>query len=50
MLIVKECIEITGNRELMLLWKDKDKKIQEIGNEFRCHNRVDYCDIAKLII
>lgn len=50
MLIVKECIEITGNCELMLLWKDKDKKIQEIGNEYKCHNRVDYCEISKLII
>ena len=50
MLIVWECIKITGNYESMLLWKDQDKKIQKIGNEYNCSNRIDYCEITKLIV
>lgn len=50
MLTARECIEITGNCETMLLWKDQDKKIQKIENEYSRSNSVDYCEIAKLIV
>lgn len=50
LLIVKECIEIAGNYELMLVWEEKRRIMQAIEKDFRCYGRFSYNELMKLII
>lgn len=49
MLIIKECIEITGNYELMSLWEEKNNIIKVIEIEYRCNGKFAYNELIKLI-
>lgn len=49
MLIIKECIDIAGNYELMIGWKSKNSIIQEMEKKYKYAKEIDFNVLKKLL-